>query len=77
MKVLIKAAHGGFVNLDNIFDIVPTFGTVSEIRAYGAFGSCNGFSEALLFRGTEDEAREWLSEFEPALLRSNPNIRVL
>ena len=78
MKILLEGLDGTFVNFDNVFDIYPVELTDGwRVRARCASFYNDSYETVTLFKGTEEEANEWMEKFKDAIVNAPDGVSII
>ena len=78
MKILLEGIDGTLANFDNIFSIYPVQINESfHIQARSAETSEGCYEVVTLFKGTEEEAYEWMEKFKKAIVNARESVCII
>ena len=78
MKILLEGLDGTLVNFDNVLDICSVELTDSfHVRARSASFDQGCYEAITLFKGTKEEADEWMDKFKDAIINTRKNVSII
>ena len=78
MKILLEGFDGTLANFDNIFDIHSTqINETFHVRARSVEMSEGCYEVVTLFKGTEEEADEWMKKFKDAIVNARESVCII